>query len=75
MNKQEAPIGLGEFLRDFGVTMVLWRLLQEVGYTEAPKYQWSHTVLRGQPWYEVAVHIPECARNHLGHIGCSMLKE
>jgi hypothetical protein len=33
-----------------------------VGYTEAPKYQWSRTVLRGQPWYEVVVRIPERAR-------------
>jgi hypothetical protein len=62
MNQQEAPTGVGEFLRDFGVPVVLWRLLQEVGYTEAPKYQWSRTVLRGQPWYEVVVRIPECAR-------------
>ena len=62
MNQQEAPTGVGEFLRDFGVPVVLWRLLQEVGYTEAPKYQWSRTVLRGQPWYEVVVRIPERAR-------------
>jgi hypothetical protein len=62
MNQQEAPTGVGEFLRDFGVSMVLWRLLQEVGYTEAPKYQWSRTILRGQPWYEVVVRIPERAR-------------
>jgi hypothetical protein len=62
MNLQEAPTGVGEFLRDFGIPMVLWRLLQEVGYTEAPKYQWSRTVLRGQPWYEVVVRIPERAR-------------
>jgi hypothetical protein len=38
MNQQEAPTGVGEFLRDFGVPVVLWRLLQEVGYTEAPKF-------------------------------------
>jgi hypothetical protein len=42
--------------------MVMWRLLEEVGYTEAPKYQWSCIVLTGKPWYEVAVRIPECAR-------------
>jgi hypothetical protein len=40
----------------------MWRLLEDVGYTEAPKYQWSCIVLTGQPWYEVAVRIPECAR-------------
>jgi hypothetical protein len=42
--------------------MVLWRLLQEVGYIEAPKYQWSCTVLTEQPWYEVVVRTPERAR-------------
>jgi hypothetical protein len=62
MDQQEAPTGVGEFLQYFGVPMVLWRLLQKVGYTKAPKYKWSHTVLRGQPWYEVAVHIPERPR-------------
>lgn len=62
MNQQEAPTGVGEFLRDFGVPVVLWRLLQEVGYIETPKYQWSRTVLRGQPWFEVVVRIPERAR-------------
>ena len=52
-----APPCSDTFLAMFGTPNLLWRVLNLVGYTEAPCYFWREVAAEGQPWYDVRMTI------------------